>query len=66
MTELALRQNVNDLEEVLRRDAQRADERVLNLGCPSPGESWPQIAASYERRAGLLDRRYPARSLTSY
>src|SRR5690348_10094257 len=30
MAELALRQNVNDLEEVLRRDAQRADERVLN------------------------------------
>src|SRR5580692_1243401 len=30
MTELALRQNVNDLEEVLRRDAQCADQCVLN------------------------------------
>src|SRR6266478_8726901 len=30
MTESALRQNVNDLEEVVRWDAQCADQRVLN------------------------------------
>src|SRR6266851_431227 len=30
MTELAARQNVNDLEEVLRGDAQCADKTVLN------------------------------------
>ena len=59
MKELAPRQDVNDLEEVVRRNAQRAHEPILNRPRHLAEPSFVVLSLEY---VNLCDRHFPSPS----